>query len=193
MKVCAAADEISGSSDPKRFPQDQQTPQEVLIYWLNSILKGWANFHRHNNAKQSFNRLDSRIWWKLMRWLVQNHRKLTKQQMIDLFFNGGKPWVFQSPRDDKIRLQALAEIPILPYISLQEGRSWFDGDSLYWASRLGRYPGTPHWKAMLLQRQKGRCAHCHTQFVQGEGIARKWGKNQSLTLVHKSCANPSTK
>ncbi|HEV3399651.1 MAG TPA: HNH endonuclease signature motif containing protein [Actinomycetes bacterium] len=42
--------------------------------------------------------------------------------------------------------------------------SFYDGDLLYWARRLGRHPELPPSKASLLKRQQGRCAWCGLLF-----------------------------
>jgi RNA-directed DNA polymerase len=34
----------------------------VLIGQLNPIIRGWANYHRHIAAKETFGRVDHEIW-----------------------------------------------------------------------------------------------------------------------------------
>jgi RNA-directed DNA polymerase len=36
--------------------------QVNLINWLNPILRGWANYHNHVVAKDTFNQNDKRVW-----------------------------------------------------------------------------------------------------------------------------------
>lgn len=48
-------------------------PQVVLIQQLNPILRGWAQYHHPVVAKEVFNTLDSRIWWRLVRWTRRLH------------------------------------------------------------------------------------------------------------------------
>src|SRR5438552_1470705 len=50
------------------------------------------------------------------------------------------------------------------HTKVETDRSPFDGDVLYWASRLGRHPELPNGKAILLKRQHGRCAWCGRLF-----------------------------
>jgi RNA-directed DNA polymerase len=45
-----------------------------------------------------------------------------------------------------------------------------DGDWLYWSSRMGAHPEVPVRIAMLLKRQKGKCAHCGNYFKDGDLI-----------------------
>jgi RNA-directed DNA polymerase len=50
------------------------------------------------------------------------------------------------------------------YIKVKGDRSPYDGDWVYWASKLGRHPELPKRVAILLQRQKGKCAWCGLYF-----------------------------
>src|SRR5215468_4167504 len=45
------------------------------------------------------------------------------------------------------------------HVKVQGSRSPFEGDWAYWSSRWGHYPGIAFWMALLIRRQKGRCAH----------------------------------
>jgi len=46
------------------------------------------------------------------------------------------------------------------HVKVQGARSPFDGDWVYWSTRLGRHPELPRRVAWLLRRQRGRCARC---------------------------------
>lgn len=48
-------------------------PQGVLIQQLNPILRGWAQYHHPVVAKETFNKLDSRLHWRLVRWTRRLH------------------------------------------------------------------------------------------------------------------------
>ena len=41
-------------------------PAEV-IRQLNSVIRGWANYHRHVCSKKTFSHVDAQIWRKLWR------------------------------------------------------------------------------------------------------------------------------
>jgi RNA-directed DNA polymerase len=47
-------------------------------------------------------------------------------------------------------------------------RSPYDGDWLYWSTRLGYHPKVPPRVAKLLKRQKGRCRECGQWFREGD-------------------------
>ncbi|MBN0314891.1 group II intron reverse transcriptase/maturase, partial [Pseudomonas aeruginosa] len=47
--------------------------QEDLIRTLNPILRGWALYHQPVVAKQTFSRMDNRVFLKLWRWAKRRH------------------------------------------------------------------------------------------------------------------------
>jgi RNA-directed DNA polymerase len=47
--------------------------QANLIRLLNPVLRGWANYHSHVVAKETFARVDARVWSMLWRWAVRRH------------------------------------------------------------------------------------------------------------------------
>lgn len=47
--------------------------QAHLIRLLNPVLRGWANYHRHVVAKETFARVDDDVWSMLWRWAVRRH------------------------------------------------------------------------------------------------------------------------
>jgi len=47
--------------------------QEDLIAKLNPILRGWAQYHHPVVAKETFNKMDNLIYWRLVRWARRRH------------------------------------------------------------------------------------------------------------------------
>jgi RNA-directed DNA polymerase len=58
----------------------------------------------------------------------------------------------------------LRETPIVRHVKVQGGRSPFDGDLIYWGSRLGRHPELSREITILLKKQQGKCSHCGLVF-----------------------------
>ncbi|MCW2884455.1 MAG: RNA-directed polymerase [Streptosporangiaceae bacterium] len=50
----------------------QQELAAVLIR-LTQIMRGWANYFKHAVAKHVFDKLDSLVWWRLIRMLRERH------------------------------------------------------------------------------------------------------------------------
>src|ERR1700693_487523 len=54
---------------------NKSAKQANLIRLLNPVLRGWANYHSHVVAKETFARNDHQIWSMLWRWAVRRDRK----------------------------------------------------------------------------------------------------------------------
>ncbi|WP_319950823.1 group II intron maturase-specific domain-containing protein, partial [Klebsiella pneumoniae] len=46
-------------------------PAWKLIGQLNPVIRGWATYHRHVVAKETFNYVDTQIWRAIWRWCVR--------------------------------------------------------------------------------------------------------------------------
>ncbi|MCA1605462.1 MAG: group II intron reverse transcriptase/maturase, partial [Acidobacteria bacterium] len=53
-------------------------------------------------------------------------------------------------------------------MKVQGSRSPYDGDWVYWSTRLGRAPEVPLRVTKLLKEQKGRCPECGLYFKDGD-------------------------
>lgn len=47
--------------------------QEELIRLLNPMLRGWAQYHSPVVAKEAFSRMESLLFWRLVRWAKRRH------------------------------------------------------------------------------------------------------------------------
>jgi RNA-directed DNA polymerase len=71
-----------------------------LVRQLNLKIKGWAMYHRHICAKQTFSQVDHAIFQTLWRWCVRRHPKKGKRWVANRYFTtvpgeaGGNPWGF---------------------------------------------------------------------------------------------------
>src|SRR5262249_44594586 len=77
----------------------------------------------------------------------------------------------------------------------------FDGDWVYWSSRLGRYPDVFPVVAFLLKRQQGKCPRCGTFLQHGDETAVDHvrptsqggaGKLPNFQLLHRHCHQRKT-
>jgi RNA-directed DNA polymerase len=55
------------------FKQLQGSNAKCLIAVLNPILRGWANYYRGVVSSETFNGLESYLFWKLRRWISKSH------------------------------------------------------------------------------------------------------------------------
>jgi len=57
---------------------NKSVSQTRLIGLLNPVIRGWANYHRHGVAKETFNRMDHEIWRALWQWARRRHPKKSR-------------------------------------------------------------------------------------------------------------------
>lgn len=143
----------------------QQSPLKALIQHLNPKIRGWAAYHSHQVSKRVFSRSDHLTYCKLKRWAERRHPMKSRSWVRDRYWHtrGDRNWVF-GPRQG-VPLALHADTPIVRHVKVRGDKSPYDGDVLYWASRLGRHPELSLSKATLLKQQKGRCARCGLLFL----------------------------
>jgi len=181
-------------------------PQTVLILKLNPIIKGWSNYYRFSDAQttKDFSKQDYLTYHKLRRWGKRRCKK--KNSDIKNYFHriGKKKWVF-STRLDNVPIRLIqhsdTNCSSTDYIKVKGNRSPYDGDWLYWSSRMGNYPEISEGVAILLKKQKGKCAHCG-QYFQDTDIMEKdhivpksqsgSNKYDNLQLLHAHCHDRKT-
>ena len=82
---------------------------DELIQALNPILRGWANYHRHNASKRCFAYLSYYLWWRVIRWIRAKHPRMTWKQIKRRYW--GRHWT--SP--EGTRLAWPAEVAVTRY------------------------------------------------------------------------------
>jgi len=60
--------------------------QAALIDLLNPVIRGWANYHRHAAAKETFNRVDHELWRSLWHWAKRRHPKKSRHWVKKHYF-----------------------------------------------------------------------------------------------------------
>ena len=71
----------------------QRGPVGVMIQELNSVIRGWANFHRHVVSADTFSSIDTWLFHRLRRWLRRRHPKKNLQWLEKQYWSlGEKGW-----------------------------------------------------------------------------------------------------
>ena len=189
--------------------------QEILIARLNPIIKGWCNYFSAVISKKAFSKLDNLVYWKLWKWAVKRHSNKGKTWLKDKYFHTessydkknhkfvSKNWIFATTKNGKVkdRLTLHVETEITRYVKVQGSASPYDGNSVYWSSRMGKNPEMPRRKAKLLKAQKGQCNWCCLMFKHDDVLEvdhiipkSKGGKDyyKNLQLLHRHCHNEKT-
>ncbi|WP_372371634.1 group II intron maturase-specific domain-containing protein [Candidatus Uabimicrobium sp. HlEnr_7] len=76
------------------FQRNKCVSQEELIGKLNSVIRGWANYHSCGVSSKIFNKLDNLMWEKLKRWAKRKHPKTGWWVTMDKYFRDG--WKFKT-------------------------------------------------------------------------------------------------
>lgn len=174
----------------------RNTPQSKLIKLLNPIIRGWANYYRTVCSKRTFNRCDHLVYLKLQSWANRRHPNKSGQWKTARYWQAH--WRFSSGEQT---LSRYSDTPIVRHTKVADCRSPYDGDWVYWASRLGRHPHVNKQVAYLLKRQKGRCAYCQMYFATGDKLEQNhrlprhqggsWGI-ENRQLLHRHCHDRKT-
>jgi RNA-directed DNA polymerase len=180
--------------------------QAVLTAKLNPIIRGWCNYFSIGASSKVFSRLQHLILWKLFKWGVKRHRNKGRKWVKSKYFRkiGDDNWTFATPREgsNPMVLMKHSHTAIVRHIKVKGDISPFDGDLIYWSSRMGKHPEMPKRTASLLKKQKGKCAHCGLFFRDGDLLEvdhivprSKGGKNEYKNdqLLHRHCYDEKTR
>ncbi len=182
-------------------------PQEALIRHLRPIIRGWCNYYSAVCSKRTYSKIDNMLWNKLQRWGYRRHSKKSKAWVNKKYWGTKvekpkKPrealkvdnWVFMVDEDNF--LQKHAKTQIIRHKKVQENRSPFDGDLVYWSARIQKHPEMTSQKGRLLKRQEGKCTHCGLTFRSEDQIEKHHiiprsnggtDLDKNLELLHLHC------
>jgi RNA-directed DNA polymerase len=176
--------------------------QELLIKLLAPKIVGWCNYFAIYACAQTFRQLSCVMFAMLLAWANRRHPEKGKHWIGDKYWrmNDGGGWRFQ-PRGSGRDLPKHTDTPVRIHTKVAGGRSPYDGDWVYWSTRLGREPTTPARVARLLKEQGGRCRECGLYFRSGDkmeidhvrprtqgGTGARW----NLQLLHRHCHDHKT-
>lgn len=176
-------------------------PQSALIRKLNPIIRGWANYYSTAVSKAVYNKLDCLTYQKLRAWATRRCTGSNKHEIADKYWrtNGKDNWCFST--HDGMKLAKHFETPIVRHIKVKGSSSPYDGDWVYWSTRMGKHPEVSKRTAILLLQQKGKCTHCGLFFKDGDLLEidhkipkEKGGKNSydNFQLLHRHCHDTKT-
>ncbi|MFB2894215.1 group II intron reverse transcriptase/maturase [Aerosakkonemataceae cyanobacterium BLCC-F50] len=179
--------------------------QAALIKSLNPIIRGWSNYYSTVVSQKVFEKLDHLIIWKLLKWAKHRHRNKGRKWNVQRYFQtiGGDNWVFATRQEgtNPLRLLKHSSTTIKRYVKVKGEASPYDGNLVYWSSRMGEHPEMPSRISTLLKRQKGKCTHCGL-FFKDEDVMEidhiipksKGGKDEykNWQLLHRHCHDTKT-
>ncbi len=99
--------------------------QDALIKALNPIIRGWTNYHRHNVAAETFQKLDDYLWTVTWRWGRRRHPNKGYRWIARRYWQPeeSRRWIFQTMEnkllrfsDTKIRRRSCPRLNANPYL-----------------------------------------------------------------------------
>lgn len=178
--------------------------QSVLIGHLNPMITGWANYYSTQVSKETYELADEHLYQQLKVWAIHRHPNKTHNWIARKYWHQVEnlQWVFSAKVGNKtLRVLKHKETPIKRQIKVQGTRSPYDGDWIYWSTRMGKHPEASKRDAILLKRQKGKCSQCGLFFKDGDLLESdhilprsQGGTNdyKNLQLLHRHCHDVKT-
>ena len=124
--------------------------QAVLIYQLNPVIRGWANYHRHIVAHQTYKRVDTAIWEALWQWAKRRHPNKGRRWIGEKYWHPTRlqRWAFAVDTGERsaagkviwLRLARATETKILRHRKIKRDANPFD----------------PAWRAYFEERKLGK-------------------------------------
>jgi RNA-directed DNA polymerase len=133
-----------------------------LIALLNPVIKGWAEYHKAVNAKETYSRVDNQVWYALWQWAKRRHPRKGLKWVKERYFlrQGSRGWVFAASvvadgEKVAVKLRKAAETKIIVHTKVDGSLN----------------PFLPEWEPKLENRAKLRMIHSSTL---RKRLARLW-------------------
>ncbi|GET35909.1 group II intron reverse transcriptase/maturase [Microseira wollei] len=184
----------------------RSSPQSALIKDLNPVIRGWTSYYSNSDASSTgeLSRQDYLTYLKLRRWAKYRCGNINDGHKRYWTTIGSNNWVFATREGtaNPLRLLTHSELGSSSTEYVVKGeKSPFDGDLVYWSSRLGTHPELSSRTTKLLKQQKGKCAWCGLSFqdwdvweVDHKIPKALGGKDEykNLQLLHRHCHEEKT-
>lgn len=180
----------------KVIDSHKNATQAALISKLNPLIRGWANYYSTVVSKETFSKADHFTYQKLRAWARYRGKGTINK---DKYWRDG--WFFKTEDGIELAKHANTKVDSGGYVKVQDTRSPYDGDWVYWTKRMGTYPLVNTRVEKLLFRQKGKCPCCglyfkDTDIVEVDHITpiSLGGKDtyNNLQLLHRHCHDKKT-
>jgi RNA-directed DNA polymerase len=185
----------------------RSSPQAALIKDLNPVIRGWSSFYSNSDAQSvgELSKQDHLTYLKLRQWAKCRCGNTNDGRIKYWTFIDGDNWVFATRKGESNPFRLLKHSDIscssTDYVKVKGDKSPYDGDLIYWSSRLRTHPEMPNRKAKLLKQQKGKCPWCGLNFQDWDVletdhiIPRAIGgrdEYKNLQLLHRHCHDEKT-
>jgi RNA-directed DNA polymerase len=105
LLIKPAANNVKACADKIRetINGNKTAKQVSLIRLLNPMIHGWALYHRHVVAKDTFRTIDHHVWSALWRWSKRRHPNKGRDWVRHKYFRiiGNRTWVFAAETGER--------------------------------------------------------------------------------------------
>ncbi len=171
--------------------------QDALIGKLNPVIRGWANYHCSNVAKDVFSSIDKYVFERLWKWAIKRHVNKGKAWIKNKYWHN---WVFKTKT---CCIYNMASTKITRHVKIKSEHHIFDGQEEYWIKRkYMNMTGKKTRKDICLIKQKFRCNSCrglfkHDSIMELDHIIPKsCGGTEpvkNLQVLHRHCHDIKTR
>jgi RNA-directed DNA polymerase len=185
--------------------------QDKLIRALNPVVKGWANYHKHAVASDTFHRVRMEIWRCLWQWAKRRHPHKSRTWIKEKYFHtmNGRSWVFAADTGERlangkpklVKLWDVGDTKIRRHCKIKANANPFDPKwEIYFEQRYGLNTlDTLKGRRKLIRLwmdQEERCPVCSERITATTGwhvhhIVRRVDGGSSnvsnLVMVHPYC------
>jgi RNA-directed DNA polymerase len=169
-------------------------PMEGIISALNPIVNGWSRYYVPVVSRKVFEKMDHETFYKLWQWATYRHPNKSKRWIKRKYFRtlGKAKWRFITQAGKYLAQHS--DHPIKRHVKVRGRKSPYDGDWIYWATKLGKSLIISPRVAKLLKHQKGKCDQCNLWFeakdlmeVHHQDKNRNNNILTNLKLLHGHC------
>ncbi|NEP59658.1 MAG: group II intron reverse transcriptase/maturase [Symploca sp. SIO2G7] len=172
-----------------------------LIVTLSSKINGWARYYHTERSSRTFTKVDYLMHRMIINWTKWQHPHKPR------YFREKKYYRYIGTRkrfsyNYQIWLPNHEDTHIVKkFTSVNVNRSPYDGDWVYWGTRMKSYPGISPKLSHCLSKQKGICPECELHFTDGDIIEvdhilprSKGGRSnkENLQALHAHCHDKKT-
>jgi RNA-directed DNA polymerase len=154
--------------------------QQDLLYMLNPVLRGWAQYHSPVVAKEAFTKMESRLYWRLRRWAMRRHPKKNRKWIRERYWRpiGDRANVFATDVVAKNGKKGVRELYSLPDTAIERHKK-IKGEF---------HPYDPQWEAYGEQlRQERMLKNLHyrrelaTLYIDQSGLCALCGYEMDMS------------
>jgi RNA-directed DNA polymerase len=145
-------------------------PPAALITALNRVILGWTRYYRAVVASATFAACDHHLFAQLRQWARFRHPNKGTGWVIHRYWQTHPHWHFmvKTGACAGLGLRNHTDTHQQQHVKIRGHASVYDGNLLYWATRLKDHPLTGNTLGRLLAWQKGRCPRCGLYFKDGD-------------------------